>query len=129
MRNTPQKNAIRKVFTDNDHPLCIKEILDLAQEIISTTNIATVYRNVNLLVEEGWLVKIEFPPLGTYYERAGKSHHHYFYCRKCKVIYVIPGCPLDLPEAVPSGFVHEGHDVFIRGICESCCNANEKCKH
>ena len=124
MRNTPQKEAIRNVFTSNDRPLAVKDILRLAQEIISSTNIATVYRNLNTLVEEGWLIKIDFPPLGSYYERAGKSHHHYFYCRKCKIIYSVPGCPLKLPQAVPSGFVHEDHDVFIRGLCRKCSKSN-----
>ncbi len=126
MRNTQQKEAIKEVFCSNDQPLCVKEILQLTQEIISSTNIATVYRNVNQLLKTGWLVKIEFPPLGTYYERAGKSHHHFFYCRKCKSIFVIPGCPLDLPGAVPSGFVHEEHDLFLRGVCESCCKKKTK---
>ena len=120
MRNTPQKEAIRNVFNTHDRPLAVKDILKLAQEVISSTNIATVYRNLNHLVEEGWLTKIDFPPLGTYYERSGKSHHHFFYCRKCKIIYSVPGCSLKLPQAVPTGFVHEDHDVFIRGLCNKC---------
>ena len=120
MRNTQQKQAIRAVFTNTGRPLCINEILELAREIISTTNVATIYRNVNQLVADGWLIKVEFPPLGTYYERSGQEHHHYFYCRKCQLVYTIQGCPVTLPSAVPEGFVHEEHELFIRGVCNGC---------
>ena len=120
MRNTQQKQAIRKVFMSNDRPLCIKEILKLSREIISTINLATIYRNVNQLVADEWLIKVEFPPLKTYYERAGQEHHHYFYCRKCQMVYTIHGCPLRLSSTLPEGFVHEEHELLIHGLCNKC---------
>jgi Fur family ferric uptake transcriptional regulator len=119
-RKTTQKEAIEEVFRQLDRPLGIEEILATARERVPGLNQATVYRNVKLSVEEGRLLRLNHPTLGTLYERTGKEHHHHFHCRACNRVIEIPGCALNEEQAVPAGFVAESHEVFLFGICSSC---------
>jgi Fur family ferric uptake transcriptional regulator len=119
-RNTTQRTAIQEVFRQKDRPLGIDEILQRGRRIVESLNQATVYRNLKLLVERGWLRKINTPELGTLYERAGKAHHHHFQCRSCDQLFELPGCALNEKKFTPPGFVAEGHEVFMFGVCSSC---------
>ena len=119
-RKTNQKNAIEEVFRQQDRPLGIEEIVMSGRRIVESLNQATVYRNLKLLVERGWLRKINTPELGSLYERAGKGHHHHFQCRFCDHLFEIPGCTMKEEQPAPPGFVIEGHEVFLFGICSAC---------
>jgi len=119
-RETTQRNAIQEVFRQEDRPLGVDEILQSGRQRVDSLNQATVYRNLKLLVEAGWLTKISTPELGTLYERAGKKHHHHFQCRSCDRLFEILGCELNERKSTPAGFVTEGHDVLLYGVCPDC---------
>ena len=119
-RKTNQRNAIQEVFGATDRPMAIHEILRAGRKTVRSLNEATVYRNIKLLLESGWLKKIKSPELGTLYERAGKEHHHHFQCRSCDRLFEISGCAFNESSATPPGFVTEGHEVLLWGICSAC---------
>lgn len=100
--------------------MAVGEILRLAQALVESLNQATVYRNLKLLVEDGWLKQINHPVLGALYERTGTGHHHHFHCRICDRVFELPGCALNEEGAAPAGFVTEDHDIFLFGVCASC---------
>jgi Fur family ferric uptake transcriptional regulator len=119
-RKTSQRTAIEQAFRLQDRALGIEEILRYGREGVESLNLATVYRNLKLLVEKGWLKQINHPLLGTLYERTGKEHHHHFHCHACNRVFELPGCALNEEEAAPKGFVVENHEVFLFGICPHC---------
>jgi Fur family ferric uptake transcriptional regulator len=119
-RKTNQRNAIQEVFQKIDRPLGIDEILDAGRRSVRSLNQATVYRNLKLLVETGWLKKIQTPELGALYEKAGKGHHHHFQCRSCDRLFEISGCAFNERSSTPPGFVTQGHEVYLYGICPAC---------
>ena len=119
-RKTSQRAAIEQVFCQLDRPLGIEEILETGRMALESLNQATVYRNVKLLLENGWLKQVCHPSLGTLYERTGKGHHHHFHCRVCNRVYDLPGCALNEREAAPSGFLVEDHECFLFGVCPAC---------
>ncbi len=119
-RKTSQRNAIQEVFRKIDRPLSINEILEVGRRSVGSLNQATVYRNLKILVENGWLMKINTPEQGVLYERAGKEHHHHFRCRSCDRLYEINGCAFNEKVSTPPGFLTEGHEVYLYGICSSC---------
>jgi len=121
-RKTAQRNAIEHVFKEQNRPLGIEDILAHGRRIVESLNQATVYRNLKLLVESGWLRQISHPSLGTFYELADKAHHHHFHCHSCNRVYELPGCALNEEEAAPEGFIVEDHEIFLSGICPSCAN-------
>ncbi len=119
-RKTNQRNAIQEVFRKLDRPLSIDEILKAGRETVGTLNQATVYRNLKLLVQKGWLIKIRTPEPGAVYEKAGKEHHHHFQCRSCDRLFEISGCAFNEHISTPPGFVTEGHEVYLYGTCPAC---------
>jgi Fur family ferric uptake transcriptional regulator len=119
-RNTKQKEAIRAAFEAAGRPLSPEETLLLAQATVEGLSIATVYRNINLLVEEKWLTTVEVPGDSTRYEVAGKAHHHHFQCNTCGKLYELEGCGVEIKPKLPRGFRSTGHELFLYGICATC---------
>jgi Fur family transcriptional regulator, ferric uptake regulator len=119
-RNTRQKVAIREAFIEADRPLSPDEALEGAQSHYQALGIATVYRNIQLLVEEGWLQAVDIPGESTRYEVAGKEHHHHFQCNECKKLYELEGCIPAFKPKLPRGFRTTGHEFFLYGICADC---------
>lgn len=119
-RKTSQRTAIQEVFKNIDRPLGIDEILEAGRHRVESLNQATVYRNLKILVETGWLKKVHTLEKGVAYERSGKEHHHHFQCRSCDRLFEIFGCVLSDKNSAPPGFVTEGHEVYLYGLCSSC---------
>ncbi|MBM3496279.1 MAG: transcriptional repressor [Armatimonadetes bacterium] len=119
-RNTNQREAIRGVFARAQRPMSAEEVLEAGRSGVESLNLATVYRNLRLLVADGRLRKLQHPELGPLYESAEKAHHHHFHCRSCARLYELPGCALDVSGSTPDGFRTDDHEVFLYGLCVSC---------
>ena len=120
LRKTRQKEAIRLAFTHADRPLSHDEALSIAKQQVDGLSITTVYRNINLLVEEKWLTRVEVPGDSPRYEIAGKEHHHHFQCNRCGRLFELQGCEISLTTELPLGFRTTGHEFFVYGLCSSC---------
>lgn len=119
-RETPQRKAIRKVFRTSGRPLSPDEVLERGQEHVPGLGIATVYRNVKLLTEEGFLTEVDLPGSGARYELASRPHHHHFVCTRCDRAHDMQGCPPEIEALAPPGFVVESHEVILFGRCPEC---------
>lgn len=119
-RNTRQRGAIRRALQRADRPLSPNEVLAEARTEVGGLGIATVYRNIRALVDEGWLATVELPGEVARYELGGKAHHHHFHCRTCDRVFEVEGCPGSLQSLVPRGFALDGHEVVLYGTCAEC---------
>jgi Fur family ferric uptake transcriptional regulator len=120
-RRTGQKSAIRSVLEGADRPLTPLEILALAQEEVSSLGIATVYRNLKSLVEDGSILEVVLPgESARLYERGDHHHHHHFLCRACGRVFDIHACPQNVEGLAPPGFVVDDHELVIYGRCADC---------
>ena len=70
--HTRQKAAIRDAFLEADRPLSPDEVLEGAQRHHPSLGKATVYRNIQSLVDEGWLQSVEIPGDSTRMKWPGK---------------------------------------------------------
>jgi len=122
-RDTRQRRAIRSAFLGTDRPLDPNEVLELAATGHSGLGIATVYRNIKSLLEEGWLTAVELPGEVTHYELAGKDHHHHFHCRSCGKVFELNACLPNVQKLAPQGFHVAGHDLLLYGACQECSPA------
>ncbi|MHC4960338.1 MAG: Fur family transcriptional regulator [Planctomycetota bacterium] len=119
-RATPQREAIRQAIEAADRPLSPQEILGLAQRDVPQLGIATVYRSVKALLEEGWVREVELPGAPSRYEVADKRHHHHFHCRQCDRVFDLHGCPPGVGGLAPQGFAVESHEIILYGVCREC---------
>jgi len=122
-RETRQRRAIRRTLEESGNPLSPRELLDSARHEVEGLGIATVYRNLKALQDEGWIVPVELPGEPPRYEVAGKEHHHHFHCRRCDRVFEVDGCPGNLRSVTPDGFQLESHEFVLYGLCEECVAA------
>ncbi len=122
-RKTRQRDAIRQVFEDMPRPLAPFEVLAAGRARVSGLGMATVYRTINALVDDGWLVPVELPGEAPRYERSGAAHHHHFRCRDCTQVFEIEGCPGNFAALAPPGFQLEAHEIVLYGRCAACAAA------
>ncbi len=120
-RETKQRRAIRRVFLESGRPLVPEEVVEGGKRFAATLGIATVYRNVKRLVEEGWLKTVEIPGDPVRYELASHPHHHHFVCRDCERAFDVHGCPQEIDSLAPDGFQVESHEIVLYGTCPACC--------
>ncbi len=119
-RDTRQRRAIRRVFMNVGRPLAPDEVLEHGQRIVPSLGLATVYRNVKALTDDGWLSEVELPGGGIRYELAERPHHHHFLCRSCDLAFDVHRCPDEIEELAPEGFEVDGHELILFGRCAEC---------
>lgn len=119
-RSTRQRSAIRSVIEAATRPLSPQEVLDGARGEVAGLGIATVYRNLKLLVEEGSVQPVELPGASPRYESTRLAHHHHFQCRACQRVFDVHGCPGDLGRLAPPGFSVDAHELTLYGHCAEC---------
>ncbi|MBM3408011.1 MAG: transcriptional repressor, partial [Betaproteobacteria bacterium] len=91
-----------------------------AQQQVPGISLATVYRNLRILADEGELVQVKLPGESPRYELSGREHHHHFQCRYCQRAFEVYGCPGTLAHLAPPGFLVEDHEVILYGQCSGC---------
>lgn len=121
-RRTRQREAILGVIEDSDGPLSVGEVHEMAGRGIPGLGIATVYRNIKLLKEEGVIVAVELPGEEPRYEPDGLGHHHHFRCTNCERTFDLEECPVGVPDGttLPSGYKVEAHSLTLYGRCATC---------
>ncbi len=117
---TRQREVIRDAFERLGQPLSVQEAFEAAQEDLPQIGVATVYRAINDMVDDGWLVPVDLPGESTRYERAGIGHHHHFQCNGCGRVFDFEGCPGDLGRLAPDGFEVDSHEIILYGRCARC---------
>lgn len=119
-RLTRQRQAIEASVLGAGRPLLPQEVLALAQRAVPRLSLATVYRQLKALVDEGALRAVLLAGDPPRYEPAAHAHHHHFQCRACQRVFDVQGCPGDLAHLAPAGFLVEDHELTLYGRCTDC---------
>lgn len=119
-RQTRQRAAIRAAIDSAARPLLPQEVLEAAQAAAPGLGIATVYRALKAMVDEGALRAVSLPGENARFEAAAHGHHHHFQCRRCQRVFDVHACPGDLSRLAPAGFTVEEHDLTLYGRCRDC---------
>ena len=83
-------------------------------------SLGTVYRNLNLLAEEGLIVRMPFPV--DRYDGTTKPHAH-LQCSQCGRVYDLPLSydeALDRIASASSGHKIQRHELLYHGVCTHC---------
>lgn len=125
VRRTRQREAIERTFASSNRPLAVSEVLAAASRKVSGLSLATVYRTIKKLQDEGSLRAVDLPGEPARYERreAAEHHHHHFRCDRCGRVYDIDGCDAQVEALAPRGFRVRAHDIVLYGACSACSRA------
>ncbi|MGQ9856886.1 MAG: Fur family transcriptional regulator [Fervidobacterium sp.] len=134
-RMTPQREQVLKVFIEtNSEHLGAEEVYRYLISKKLNVSKATVYRTIDLLVELGFLRRLQFDEGVFRYELIDKEEKHsHFICTSCGKIYELKG---ELsPENVmreylqlmsSKGYIIEEVDLKFRGLCPKCAKKRKK---
>lgn len=126
-RNTKQKQIIQEVVQGVGKHYTAEEALKEVKQYDDSIGLATIYRNLNLMCEEGSIQKIFMD--GEYVYDGNPLPHDHFYCECCHNYFdVIEDYDKDLDKKVArkiKGRV-SSHMITYRGICQECLEKEEK---
>ncbi len=121
-RVTPQRLAILSVLEETDGHLTATEVYERARKILPAVTEATVYRNLDFLVNQGLVLMAHVGSGKMVYESTRHAHHHLI-CRKCGTSQEIPHALLQsLFEELStlSGYQIDSLHVTFFGLCPGC---------
>jgi len=121
-RKTRQREVIETMLKQAGRPLLPKELLSKAQESLPQLGVATVFRTLKKMVDEGNAKVVCLPGDSPRYERSDLAHHHHFKCRECESVFEVNGCPGHLENLLPAGFQLTDHEFTLFGRCADCSN-------
>lgn len=124
-RNTPQRQIIESLLESSESPVLPKELHESALEQLPTLGIATVFRALKDLVEEGKARTVHIPGDSPRYETVSHGHHHHFKCKDCGAVYDLFCCPGNFEKLIPDGFELQDHDITLFGLCSSCVDSRK----
>ncbi len=122
-RNTKQRDAVRDVFARTPGFVSAQQ-LHAAMRDDTGIGLATVYRNLALLADDGEADALQSPSGETLYRAcASDSHHHHLICRECGKTVEISAEPVEQwarETAASHGFSNSQHIIDIFGECDEC---------
>ena len=124
-RSKKRERILELLEQTETHPTADWLYQQLKKEFPSLS-MGTVYRNLNILVEQKFIQKLPFGSTHDRYE-ANKNPHYHLVCETC-------GCVQDfnIPQYTEinrqaqkmSGFIISTHRISFFGICEECQSKN-----
>jgi Fe2+ or Zn2+ uptake regulation protein len=127
LRMTRQRKVIleelRKVFT---HPSA-DEIYEMVRKRLPRISLGTVYRNLEILSENGEIQKLELGCTQKRFDGIADNHYH-IRCIHCDRV---DDAPIEFDVAVKHelkqavGFKIIGHKLEFIGICPDCLNKSQ----
>lgn len=122
-RITPQRYAILKTLAESTTHPSAETIYEMLTDLYPTMSLATVYKTLNLLKNEGEVLELEFSELSNRYDGNKPYPHPHVICTQCGKI--VDPSQLNM-EAImakmmqETGFTISNHRLDFYGLCPDC---------
>jgi Fur family ferric uptake transcriptional regulator len=123
MRPTRQRLAITDALAQSDDFQSAQEIHDSLRHAGEKVGLATVYRNLQAMVDAGQVDVLQTTGGETVYRRCSTEHHHHLVCRVCGRTVEITGPAVERwarSVADEHGFADVSHTIELVGTCAEC---------
>jgi Fur family transcriptional regulator, ferric uptake regulator len=120
-RRTRQQEAVAVFLRGRDTFASAQEIWTGLREDGSTIGLATVYRAVQALVDDGEIDALRTDDGESVYRHCGAGHHHHLVCRQCGRTVEVEGPAVErwaVTVAAEHGFTNIEHTLEIFGTCD-----------
>ena len=124
MKYSYQREIILEIVRKEKTHLTAREVYEKVKEVIPNISLGTVYRNLNVLYENGYVRKIEIPYGSDQFDFSLIPHSH-LYCIKCRKIFDMKTSLLEnIKELVEKddGYQILSDHIILEGICIHCQN-------
>ena len=122
-RITPQREMIVEAIAHSGHHINAEEVFAQVQERTHSVNIATVYRTLDLLVEQGLASRIDLGEQRVMYATYQHGPHIHLVCRQCgQVIDAKQDMLSVLNHQLQSDyqFAADLQHISVVGLCSDC---------
>ncbi|PIQ73879.1 hypothetical protein COV58_00115 [Candidatus Roizmanbacteria bacterium CG11_big_fil_rev_8_21_14_0_20_36_8] len=122
-RITSARSAIINLLESTPHPITANSIHKLLKKVGTDVNITTVYREIEFLLSQKIINKIQLFDTELHYEMADRTHHHHIVCTDCKAIEDLKiDSEKDLLDEVCSDTRYKisTHSLTFYGVCPAC---------
>lgn len=126
LKATPQRICVLKSLDKHTHPT-IDELYNDIKEIYPSISLATVYKNLNALIDSNIAVEVNIPNKKSKYDIYAKPHIHVV-CDKCGCVHDVFQDDIDLKscrediEQHFGAFVKKLNLVAVVDSCKNCEN-------
>ncbi len=120
LKATPQRMYMISEIEKSGH-IDIDNLYESLQAFFPYISLATVYKNINSMVDNGFLTEVKVPHQKSRYELTKESHAHLF-CKECgklEDIYIDTSKLFDTASK-ESGYRITDTLVTFEGICIEC---------
>ena len=120
LKVTPQRLKIVSMIERHGH-INIEELYRQMREEFPSVSLATIYKNINQMVENGLVQEVKLPTQKSVYEIVKEPHLH-MVCDRChKIEDIVVGTDKIIEEAEKvSGYEILDSFITLRGICPEC---------
>lgn len=118
--STAQREVLKEVLEQAQNPLTAEEIYRLGKAKKKSLGMATVYRALKNLEEDGYTSAVEIPGSTPRYEKKKPLHHHHFLCESCNRVFDLEGCLHEVEGLAPIKFQVKRHEIILYGACAEC---------
>lgn len=125
-KQTEQRRSIVAALAGGDRALSAQELHERLRAADAGVGLATVYRNLARLADEGEIDAIRRASGETAYRSCGSGHHHHLICRECGLVVELHDCALSEWSkgiAARHGFQQVEHQAELVGLCADCVAA------
>lgn len=131
LRLTTQRQVIlEELGKVKSHPTA-NELYDMVRKRLPRIGLGTVYRNLELMAENGIILKLEVGGTQKRFDATTEAHYH-IRCSQCGKV-----DDIDIPvmgtlvqaASDSSSYQITGHHVEFTGICGSCQGTKEETRH
>lgn len=125
-RNTWQREAVRQALAETEGFVSAQALHASLRGTGSAVGLATVYRALADLAEEGDADSLQQDGESLYRACTPGSHHHHLICRQCGATVEIAADPVEAwahRVAAEHGYTDPHHVVDVFGLCPACSAA------
>ncbi|ETP72643.1 Fe2+/Zn2+ uptake regulation protein [Lachnospiraceae bacterium JC7] len=122
MNYSRQREEVQEQLSfHHDHPTA-DVIYSELREKDPTISLATVYRNLKLLAQNGTIRRLTFVSGADHFDSNIDPHYH-FVCDCCGKVIDVPMQVAETLDDTASKYISgniTGHDLVFRGVCDEC---------
>jgi len=120
LKATPQRLEIANTLYERGH-VNIEELYETMLKKFNSISLATIYKNINLMIENAFIQEVKIPNAKSVYELTKEAHSH-LVCENCGYV---EDLMLDLSDistlaSQETDFKIDKADLVFSGLCKNC---------